>query len=262
MMITTKQSHSAPVQRCHLSMSLIAAYMLCKMNSVGHGSERLATKRGYLSLVSSRPMICGFQRKRNEQQVHENVALGVRKLNLKWPDAVVGNPCRGGKNLGVGACKTPSAQGVAPSRAQKKKALQLCKRLCQAPISLLVVVPRTTARLIQATRRVRIGAAMCWSIACHARRVRLTHCGNQMNMRFVAKRNCLFTSASLLTSFLLSGFVTTGIKFGIDTPPTKWSTRTHAQAGCQPTSLRLIKSLCVWGELSFARFTSCIDVWG
>lgn len=163
-MITTKQSHSAPVQRCHLSMSLIAAYMLCKMNSVGHGSERLATKRGYLSLVSSHPMICGFQRKRNEQQVHENVALGVRKLNLKWPDAVVGNPCRGGKNLGVGACKTPSAQGVAPSRAQKrkkKKALQLCKRLCQAPICLLVVVPRSTARLIQATRDVRIGAAMC-----------------------------------------------------------------------------------------------------
>ena len=161
MMITTKQSHSAPVQRCHLSMSLIAAYMLCKMNSVGRGSERLATKRGYLSLVPSRPMICRFQRKRNEQQVHENVALGVRKLNLKWPDAVVGNPCRGGKNLGVGACKMPSAQGVAPSRAQKKKALQLCKRLCQAPISLLVVVPRTTARLIQATRDVRIGAAMC-----------------------------------------------------------------------------------------------------
>lgn len=121
MMITTKQSHSAPVQRCHLSMSLIAAYMLCKMNSVGRGSERLATKRGYLSLVPSRPMICGFQRKRNEQQVHENVALGVRKLNLKWPDAVVGNPCRGGKNLGVGACKMPSAQGVAPSRAQKKR---------------------------------------------------------------------------------------------------------------------------------------------
>lgn len=103
---------------------------------------------------------------------------------------------------------------------------------------------------------------VCWSIACHARHVRLTHCGNQMNMRFVAKRNCLFTSASLLTSFLLSGFVTTGIKFGIGTPPTNWSTRTHAQAGCQPTSLRLIKSLGVFGELSFARFTSCIDVWG
>lgn len=249
MMITTKQSHSAPVQRCHLSMSLIAAYMLCKMNSVGRGSERLATKRGYLSLVPSRPMICGFQRKRNEQQVHENVALGVRKLNLKWPDAVVGNPCRGGKNLGVGACKMPSAQGVAPSRAQKKGAPALQALVPSAHQFVGCGAPDYRKAHPSNAGRSHWSRHVCWSIACHARRVRLTHCGNQMNMRFVAKRNCLFTSASLLTSFLLSGFVTTGIKFGIDTPPTNWSTRTHAQAGCQPTSLRLIKSLCVWGTI-------------
>jgi hypothetical protein len=130
-MITTKQSHSAPVQRCHLSMSLIAAYMLCKMNSVGRGSERLATKRGYLSLVPSRPMICGFQRKRNEQQVHENVALGVRKLNLKWPDAVVGNPCRGGKTLGLALAKCPARKAshqAAPRKKRRSSSASACAK--------------------------------------------------------------------------------------------------------------------------------------
>lgn len=193
--------------------------------------------------------------------------------SLIWSISGVGNQCQHGKTpnpfkpcflrrlpLGL-ALVQARAQGFASNRAQVEKkprgrasicAKRRCACHCEAPIY-CKAHPSNAGRSHRSRH-------VCWSIACHARRVKWTHCGNHMNMRFVARRNCLFTSASLLTSFLLPGFVTTGIKFGMDAPPTNWSTRTQRQAGSQPTSLRLTKSL--EGELSFARFTSCIDVWG